>query len=102
MSVLAYVNHGRWVADCSRKGCAGAEALRARETAFHCSNCHQLDNVEWPSDAQEIWDVLQDRHVPQTRNWFPLGHPLALRSGCEHGQSVEELRQEQRDNEEND
>lgn len=99
MSVLAYVNHGRWVADCSRPGCAGAESLAPRQTGFHCSNCHQLDEVVWPADAADIWDVLQERPIPQTRNWYPAGHPLAVRFRLEHGQSVEDLRREHAENE---
>lgn len=100
MTVLAYVNHGRWVADCSRPACAGAESLSPRQAGFHCSNCQQLDDVTWPPNAADIWDVLQERPVPQTRNWFPDGHPLALRAGCPTGQSVEALRTEQREHEE--
>jgi hypothetical protein len=95
----AYVNHGRWIADCTRPHCANAEALQPKQTAFHCSNCLQVAEVDWPSCAEEITAALALRPVPQTRNWFPAGHELALRSGCPHGQSVAELEAESREHE---
>jgi hypothetical protein len=84
----AYVNHGRWVAGCGRRDCAGAERLEPRQPRFHCANCHWEAPVQWPPDADGIWAALAARPVPQTRNWFPAGHELALRSGCPHGQTV--------------
>ena len=78
----AYVNHGRWVADCEQPYCNGAESLEPRQALVHCSNCHWEGMVQWPPDADAIWEVLAVRPVPQTRNWFPSGHELALRSGC--------------------
>ena len=47
--------------------------------------------MEWPPDADAIWEVLAVRPVPHTRNWFPSGHKLALRSGAVHGQTVADL-----------
>ena len=90
----AYVNHGRWIADCPRPYGGNAEALDPRQGAFHCSNCRLLVSIEWPTDPDELWDVLAKRPVPQTRNWFPPGHELALRSGCPHGQTVADLEAE--------
>jgi hypothetical protein len=93
----AYVNHGRWIADCCREHCASAEALLPGQPVFHCSNCLQVAEVDWPACAGEITSVLERRPVPQTRNWFPAGHELALRSGCPHGQSVADLEAENRE-----
>lgn len=87
----AYVNHGRWIADCTRPYCANAEKLAPRQAFFHCSNCHREAAVEWPPDAGDIQSVLALRPVPQTRNWFPASHELALRSGCPHGQTAVDL-----------
>lgn len=92
-----YVNHGRVIADCPRPYCANAEKLSPRQGTFHCSNCLMVAEVEWPSDLDEILAVLGRRPVPQTRNWFPDGHELALRSGCPHGQSVADLEAENRE-----
>lgn len=95
--VRAYVNHGRWVGDCNRPHCANAEKLTAGQRVFHCSNCRQISEVDWPPDAEQITQVLDKRPVPQTRNWFPSGHELAVRSGTPHGQSVADLETENHD-----
>ena len=87
----AYVNHGKWIADGERPYCNGAEGLAPRQVQVHCTNCHWEGLVEWPADADGIWDVLALRPVPGTRNWFPSGHKLALRSGTVHGQTVADL-----------
>lgn len=92
----AYINHGRWIADCPRPYCANAEKLDTRQAMFHCSNCQLQAEVEWPPNADELWSVLARRPVPQTRNWFPASHDLALRSGTPHGQTVIELVDENR------
>lgn len=87
----AYVNHGRWVADCVRPYCGGAELLRPGQPAVWCSNCRLVAPVEWPRQAQQIWEALQARPVPQVRNWYPHGHPIAVRHGIPHGQSAADL-----------
>lgn len=90
-TVQAYVNHGRWVADCSREFCNNAMKLEPRQGSFGCSNCGLDAVVVWPADADEIWRVLSRRPVPDTRNWFPAGHDLAVRAGCPHGQTPADL-----------
>lgn len=93
----AYMNMGRWIADCPRPHCTNAESVSVRQVTFHCSNCLMVAGIEWPSDVAEITDVLERRPVPQTRNWFPAGHELALRAGCPHGQSPSDLEAESRE-----
>ncbi len=98
---LAYVNHGRWVAECATPGCPGAErkwpGFAVKETTvvdpltgnrftrlfgisadgwLHCANCGQLSRVQFPSEADQIEEVLSMRPVPETRNWMP-GETLA-------------------------
>lgn len=92
----AYVNHSRWISDCPRPYCANAESLQPRQATFHCTNCLLVADVEWPPNADAIWEVLTARPVPQTRNWFPESHDLALASGCPHGQTVADLIDENR------
>lgn len=94
MTVQAYVNHGRWLADCSYPDCANAEALKPHQTQFHCSNCHHLAVVVWPADVDGITDMLAVRPVPQTRNWSPAGHRQALVDGFPDGQTVSDLEEE--------
>lgn len=90
-TVEAYVNHGRWIADCSREFCNNAMRLEPRQASFSCVNCGLDAAVVWPADADEIWEVLGMRPVPETRNWFPEGHDLAVRAGCPHGQTPADL-----------
>lgn len=100
----AYVYNGMWVADCPA-GCGGVEQLFeakrkggprvVRRTLFHCSYCHHAtSNIDWPLDEAEIFAVLELRPIPHNRNWYPQDHPTAVRFGVEHGQSVQDLRDE--------
>lgn len=93
----AYVNHGRWIADCPID-CGGALALSPRQASFACPECHTISQVEWPKDVDDIWEALLQRVAPRFRNWFPAGHPLALRANCPHGQTVAQLRDETAEN----
>lgn len=95
----AYINHGRWIADCPVE-CGGALRLEPHQSVYHCPECRQITEVEWPADADEIMETLEKRIIPRTRNWFPSGHVLALRSGSLHGQSVRDLERETADHEE--
>lgn len=98
--VQAYVNHGRWIADCCRQYCGNAMKLERRQAVFQCASsdgCGMEAVVVWPPNADELTEVLRARPVPSTRNWFPSGHELALRAGCESGQTVQQLKDEQMD-----
>jgi hypothetical protein len=93
----ARVNHGRWIADCPRPYCANAIRLEPGQEVYHCGGeggCHMVADVEWPADADSIWEVLLERPVPGTRNWYPAGHLEAVRASLPHGQSPSELRDE--------
>lgn len=96
----AYVNFNRWIADCPT-GCGNAASLDSGQTTFYCNppgGCGLIVAVDWPKNSVDIWETLQERPMPKTRNWFPEDHPLALRCGAPHGQSVEELRKEAQEN----
>jgi hypothetical protein len=86
----AYVNHGRWIADCPDE-CGGATMLDPRQNYIVCGNCKGLSTVEWPADPDGITEALDERRNAQNRNWYPKGHPVALRARCPHGQSVDDL-----------
>lgn len=99
-SAYAYVNFGRWISDCPQ-GCGNAMALEANQTTFYCAppgGCGHVGQVVWPVDAVEIWEALQERVMPKTRNWFPKDHVLAIKASCPHGQSAKELRDEAQEN----
>lgn len=94
----AYVNFSRWVADCPME-CGGALELAPGMLLFACPECKTMSEIEWPPNADEIWEVLQERKVPRTRNWFPSGHVIALKGGYPHGQTPAQLRDETAENE---
>lgn len=93
----AYVNFGRWIADCPID-CGSAKQLQPGEAMFHCVECGHVANIEWPANADAIWDALNERPAKRNRNWFPSGHNLAVRSGSPHGQTVDELKAETQEN----
>jgi hypothetical protein len=107
----AWVYAGEWVADCPRppdpitkKGCGGVEFLyqpqrpngprTLRKPIFMCSNCGWQAVIDWPANEHAIMQVLARRPLPQSRNWFPADHPLAVNSRIPHGQSVQDLEDE--------
>lgn len=114
---LITIHQGLTVAYCPRPACTNVELIfdppgnpppgwippqemyRKRPgieppSVFHCSNCHQVAPLEWPDDYDEIIAELSHRPVPQTRNWYPAGHPFAVQHGIPDGQSVPDLRAE--------
>lgn len=95
----AYVNHGRWVADCPAEDGA-AVLLAPRQGSIVCPKCYAIWEIEWPSNPDEIMNALEKRANPQNRNWYPIGHVLALRGNKPHGQSVADLLEEQQQHEE--
>lgn len=96
MIARAYMNWGRWVADCPRPGCTYAFRLEPGQQTYTCrtargEGCGAEAPIEWPPDADQIEQVLQRRPLEQTRNWLPAGHELAVISGAPHGQTVADL-----------
>lgn len=103
----AYVYSGDWVADCPRKGCGNVEHLfdpanpkvpnglrSVRKTSFFCSYCRMIADIEWAEQEEEIRKVLSLRPVPHNRNWYPKDHDTAVRFRVPHGQSIQDLRDE--------
>lgn len=90
---VAYVNHGRWVADCPAPNCYNAEELNAGQFMYSCQLCYLMVPIQWPppQTAHEIWLALAERKNKDNRNWFPEGHPLALAAGRPHGLTPREL-----------
>ena len=82
---VAYVNWGRWAADCPEDGCPGAiDVLDG--ASFLCPSClnagiaYRYRPIEMPADREEIEAALEPRLVPATRNWVPGDTPAALRA----------------------
>jgi hypothetical protein len=104
---FAYVYAGQWVADCPA-GCNNVEFLfnqsvmngprDIRRSFFQCSNCaYTTDRIVWPRREGEILEILRRRPDPNTRNWYPRDHPVAIKSGTPHGQTVADLMTENKD-----
>lgn len=87
---MARVHWGRWIADCPRPGCPGAEHYGPHEVTGHiggltldrftCAFCKLTCLPDWPADTDSIGLILGQRPVPSTRNWLPgetLGSLLA-------------------------
>lgn len=91
----AYVNWGRWVADCPRPLCGNAVQLTPKQTSFFCeAGCLLIAEVEWPNNVAELDEVLQARPVPAMRNWAPAGHRQAIVTGFPEGQTPSDLVEE--------
>jgi hypothetical protein len=80
MRALAYVNWGRWVADCPRPFCPNAEHFGRSSNghlggltgnSFRCSHCGLRCDADWPPNVDDIDYLLSQRPVPGTRNWRP-------------------------------
>lgn len=72
-------------------------ALESHQQLFQCGGsggCQMLAPVDWPTNADEIWEELGRRPVPVTRNWYPEEHPIALNAGIPHGQTIAQLVEE--------
>jgi hypothetical protein len=93
-ATLAYLNHGRWVADCAAADCYDAMQVTPGDTSMRCVRGH-LSGVQWPGNATAIAEAVAVR-PEQNRNWFPDGHPLAVAAGWPTGQTVEALHEETR------
>lgn len=98
----AYLNQGRWVADCPVEWCGDALALYpqdprtgivAADPAYvqSCAKGHQF-RINAPPDRMRarIEAVLASR-PEEYRDWLPDGHPWGASHGYPTGQSVEDL-----------
>lgn len=95
MNGLVYINYGRVVVDCpSDPACGNAFLVKPGETQKYCNSagvCSTLFQLIVPSNLSELLAELDRRPDRSTRNWFPANHPLALRAGLPHGQTVADL-----------
>lgn len=86
---IAYVNHGRWLADCPFN-CGGARMVQPN-VDFWCVFCGNADAggqsvpVDWPGNPDQIEEVLKYRQLERYRNWTP-------------GETIAKLREENQDN----
>lgn len=77
--VLAYLNHARWVADCT---CNGGMLCRRGSDVCCCLDCGAVYQVAWPDEADDV-EQLVGRRPPENRNYDPR-----------RGEDVDTLRRE--------
>lgn len=102
----AYLNYGRWVAECPESGCNDARLVYEvdprtghptgrRLAGDVCANGHPFRIEMPPPDVEaQIVAAVADRAEDGDKAWYPQGHPRALLTGRPHGQSPAELRAE--------
>ncbi len=72
-NVTAYIQGGRWVAECPDPDCGGALEVDREDPRFFCPVCTTPDwfAVVFPRSADALEAELVKRPVPHTRNWLP-------------------------------
>jgi hypothetical protein len=88
------IHQGMTIAHCPRQYCNNAEPIQPGQEGFYCTNCRYVAPLAWPSNYNAIIAELEQRPVPQTRNWYPTGHWKAVEWGIEDGQTVADLHAE--------
>ncbi len=96
-TALAYLNWGRWVADCPHPGCHDARAVYhpttgQRQTEDVCANGHPFTIDMPPANVEaQLVAAVAERTVDADRSWYPTGHPRATLLGLPTGQTVRDL-----------
>lgn len=76
-AIEAYVNWGRWVADCPTPGCNGALIVSHEDPRFYCPYCFNDPEagrflaVAFPAARAAIEAELLKRPLLEQRNWRP-------------------------------
>jgi hypothetical protein len=103
MKALAYLNHGRFVADCPAPGCNDARLVYEvnpqtgvptgrRLEQDVCAKGHPFDIVMPPAQLEaQIVAAVADRPDDADKAWYPKAHVRAALAGLPTGQSVAEL-----------
>jgi hypothetical protein len=97
VQALAYVNWGRWVADCPHPECTDAREVSDGRDQDVCHFGHPFTVVRPPAAAMTaIMAELTKRTEDADRSWYPRGHLRARLAGQPTGQTLDELREETR------
>jgi hypothetical protein len=103
LKARAYLNYGRWVAECPAPGCTDARAIYPEDpitgivspranTQDVCANGHPFAIEMPPADLEgQIVTAVSERPNEADQAWYPTGHPAAIRAGQPSGQSVTDL-----------
>ena len=91
---MVYVNHGRVIVDCPTEMCGNAYKVVRGQSEQVCNGpggCEAVIPLAVPDNLSELIRELDKRPRPANRNWFPEGHPMALKGNMPVGQSPEDL-----------
>jgi hypothetical protein len=99
---LAYLNHGRWVADCPEPGCTDARLVYEvhpktgvptgrKLTEDVCANGHRFELVMPPAEFEAQVTAAVAERVDADKGWYPRGHQRAMLAGLPTGQSIDDL-----------
>jgi hypothetical protein len=76
---VAYCEGGLWIAQCPQPWCVGADHYGPgphtgrigglRDDRFTCPRCGRTAGASWPPNMDDIMHVLEQRPMPETRNW---------------------------------
>lgn len=103
MKALAYLNHGRWVAECPTLGCTDARLVyevnpqtglpTGRQLGEDvCAKGHPFAIVMPPAQLEaQIMAAVADRVDDADKAWYPKDHVRAKLAGLPTGQSVADL-----------
>lgn len=103
---LAYLNGGRWVADCPEPGCKDARLVYEVDprtggptgrklTEDVCAAGHGFEIVMPPPEFEaQVMAAVADRAEDADKAWYPKGHVRAALAGLPTGQSIDDLVQE--------
>ena len=81
--IKAFINQGRWLANCPDKECAGAEVIDPTDPVFMCLSCGNISNrhngavrfipVSIPDVGfcERLTKLLLERPNSVNRNWHP-------------------------------
>lgn len=96
---IAYMNMGRWGADCPA-GCNSAMKIERGQETFACGwpndkgiwvgGCGATADIQWPAEVEVIDDALTQRPEPH-RNWAPAGHRQTYVERTRDGQPVADV-----------
>lgn len=93
MESMVYINYGRVVFDCPGE-CGNAYRYEYGATSQSCNGpdgCGVEVSLLVPNNLAELFQELAKRPVTKTRNWYPEGHPLAVRGNLPMGQTTSDL-----------
>lgn len=73
MKAVAYLNWGRWVADCPNPACTNAMQVEPGQAQFECTRpagCGTTAPLAWPDDPAAVEAEVADLPESQ-RHWKP-------------------------------